>query len=104
MIGAKITIIESFEIEGEPVKAHGKQFRFFGTAKSTSKRWFGLLKPVLNWEWRFYAEADGDCYNFVSGQSMPLTSEIFKDLLKTKVFVQNEEAYLKLLEQAKKIS
>lgn len=99
-----IMIVESFEVEGKPVEAHGRLFSFFGTAVCLETRGFGFLKPKTIWTKKFYATSEGVCYDFVEGDYMVRTTTAFQSTLQTKVDSSNDEAYIKLLERAKKIS
>lgn len=98
-----IEIVEAHQIEGEPVSEHGRVFIYFGVARDAYPGFWPWSNPKIEWNRRFYATSDGTCYNFITGEHMPRTTECFQNYLAQNVKAQDEEKYIKLLERAKKI-
>lgn len=102
-MNSRIYIIEAYENEGEPLHEHGRLFKFFGVAQAVSDGPWPWSAPKVEWTHRFYATVSGECFDFVTGELMRNTTEVFKEYLTKNVKAQEEEKYIKLLERAKRI-
>lgn len=99
----KTTIVECFEVEGEPIKEHGKEYRYFGTSVCTTRSFWPWKKPVTHWKVKFYATTEGNCFSLADGKPFENTTRVFSNYLSERAELLLEDKYVKLLECAKRI-
>lgn len=108
---SKYVISELFEIE-ELARADMLDFLpasayYIGTSKCIIKSFWSFLFPIqprVIGEWRFYATADGSCYELQRPHAhMVNTSVALRQLLSTILDRKLEERYVALIEQSTRV-